>query len=217
MDQRLLAFMELAIRLKQVRRQGWLDRGVHDPESTAGHSWGVALLAWLLAKDRDDLQRDRVMLLALVHDLPEALAGDATPFDRFRDEAGSIASDHFANEPTYDAGAKKLKQDREQAALDEMLSHLPPELASELRDAWDEYERAETPEARFVKQIDKLETLIQAEAYLLAEPNLIIDSFRRGTRRDVSDPALAALVDEILGSEDNEHEEAGDRGHDCGH
>lgn len=194
MGQSLLTFMELAIRLKQVRRQGWLDRGVRDPESTADHSWGVALLAWLLAGERDDLRRDRVMLLALVHDLPEALAGDATPFDEFRDEAGTIASDHFANEPKYDAKAQRQKQDRERAALDEMLGHLPPQLAGELRDAWEEYERAETPEARFVKQIDKLETLIQAEAYRLAQPDLVIESFRRGTRRDVSDPQLSELA-----------------------
>lgn len=211
----LLTFMELAIRLKRVRRQGWLDRGIHDPESSADHSWGVALLAWLLARDSDDLQHDRVMLLALVHDLPEALAGDATPFDTFRDETGVIPADHFSNPPTYDADAHDRKRDRERVALVEMLSHLPPDLADELHSAWEEYERAETPEARFVKQIDKLETLVQAEAYVAAQPDLIIDSFRRGARRDVTDPALATLVDELLGSENGEHGDgryAGDDG-----
>ena len=76
-DNGIMRFWALAQQLKHIRRQGWLDRGVNDAESSADHSWGVALLAWLLACDRPDLNRDRVLLLGLVHDLPEAVAGDA--------------------------------------------------------------------------------------------------------------------------------------------
>jgi putative hydrolase of HD superfamily len=84
------------------------------------------------------------------------------------------------------------------AALNEMLHDMPDELAAELRGAWEEYERGETAEARFVRQIDKLETLLQAEDYLDIQPELVIDSFRLGARRDVSEPALAALLEARL-------------------
>jgi putative hydrolases of HD superfamily len=97
----LLNFWSLAIRLKKLRRQGWIDRGVNDPESTADHSWAVALLAWLLVHDRPELDRDRVLLLGLVHDLPEAVAGDATPFDADRDEYGAIPAERFHALPSY--------------------------------------------------------------------------------------------------------------------
>lgn len=194
----VLRFIQLASTLKTVCRQGWIDRGVNDPESVADHSWSVALLSWTLAGEREDLDRDRVLLLGLVHDLPEALAGDATPFDGQRDEEGLIAAEYFANAPTYSTAAKDAKRQAEERALDEMLDGLPDSLSVEIRDAWREYEDAETPEARFVKQVDKLETVIQAKTYAAGQPELQIESFRQGARRDIQDPQLRRILEELL-------------------
>lgn len=185
------------MRLKHLRRQGWLDRGVEDPESGADHSWGVALLAWSLAHGRDDLDRDRVLLLALLHDLPEALAGDLTPFDVDRDAAGRIPAERFSSMPLYSGDVRRQKQEREAEALEEMIAGLPADLADEIRSAWREYEADSTPEARFVKQVDKLETLIQAEAYRSRQPELVVQSFWLGSRQSVTDADLAAIIDEL--------------------
>jgi putative hydrolase of HD superfamily len=194
-DEGILRFWSLAQQLKQIRRQGWLDRGVTEPESSADHSWGVALLAWLLAHDRPELDRDRVLLLGLVHDLPEAIAGDATPFDRFRDIDGTIAPDRFRQVPEYALNDHAAKSAAESAALDTMVTGLSPELASSIRSAWREYEDAMSPEARFVRQIDKLETVLQAEEYAWRQPGIVIESFRVGARRDVTDAELRPLID----------------------
>ncbi len=66
--------------LKETPRTGWLDRGIpaEDTESVADHSFGVALLAWLLAPE--ELDRAGVVELAMVHDLAEAAGGDITPY-----------------------------------------------------------------------------------------------------------------------------------------
>ncbi|HEX5165507.1 MAG TPA: HD domain-containing protein, partial [Thermomicrobiales bacterium] len=109
-DDAILRFWTLAQQLKRLRRTGWIDRGVSDPESTAGHSWGVALLAWLLARDERELDRDRVLLLGLVHDLPEAVAGDVTPFDNVRDLTGTIPPEHFSTAPGYTPAARAAKR-----------------------------------------------------------------------------------------------------------
>jgi putative hydrolase of HD superfamily len=191
----LLRFFTLALRLKQVRRQGWIDRGVRAPESSADHSWGVALLAWILAAERPELNRERVLLLALIHDLPEALAGDMTPFDTERAADGTLDAAHFMAEPTYSAAAAHEKETRETAALETLLAGLHASLALEIRSAWEEYGAAATPEARFVKQLDKLETMLQAELYAVEQPELVIESFRRGTRRDVTDEELRQLLE----------------------
>lgn len=183
--------------LKQLRRQGWIDRGVDDPESVASHSWAVAILAWTLARDRDDLDRDRVLLLGLVHDLPEAIAGDTTPFDQDRDESGAVPVDRFHQAPEYTPDRQHAKTDREAAAMADLVAGLPEDLANEIQAAWWEHERAETAEARFVKQIDKLETLLQAEHYQRAQSDLIIESFRLGATRDITDPALLAILDAL--------------------
>jgi putative hydrolases of HD superfamily len=193
-DARLLDFWTLALRLKGVRRQGWLDRGVRNAESSADHSWGVALLAWLLAHERADLNRDRLLLLGLVHDLPEAVAGDATPFDHDRDASGAIPPERFRELPTYTADARAAKREAEVAAIDTMLEGVPEHLRQEIRAAWEEYEAQVSPESRFIKQVDRLETLLQAEEYARVQPELVIESFWMGTVRDISDPALARLI-----------------------
>lgn len=193
-DEALLRFWAVAQQLKAVRRQGWLDRGVQEPESAADHSWGVALLAWLLARDEPGLDRDRVLLIGLVHDLPEAVAGDPTPFDRYRDHRGTIDPGRFAEPPAYAPDDRARKAAAERAALDDMLASLDPPLAEELHDAWDDYESGRSAEARFVRQVDKLETLLQAETYASRQPSLAIDSFRLGAERDVTAARLAPLV-----------------------
>lgn len=190
----ILRMWDLALRLKRVRRQGWIDRGIEEPESSADHSWGAALLAWLLMRDRPELDHERVILLALVHDLPEALAGDATPFDGIRRTEGALSDEHFRQPPPLSHASRQAKREAEEAALETMIEPLPPTLASALRLAWLEYDAGETPEARFVKQIDKLETLLQAENYRTGQPGLVIDSFRLGAERAITDEALTRLI-----------------------
>src|SRR5262245_57028480 len=83
----LARFLHRAGRLKATPRTGWIDRGVPvgEAESVADHSFRVALLAWLAAHlaaaDDPALDVDRVLALALIHDLAEALTGDLTPYD----------------------------------------------------------------------------------------------------------------------------------------
>lgn len=191
-------FIAQALDLKLVLRQGWVDRGVTDVESVADHSWSVALLAWLLAGERPDLDRERVLLLGLVHDLPEVQAGDATPFDEHRDATGAIDPSHFVGVPQYSSSGDDAKRRRELSALDGMLANLSPDIADQLRNAWLEYDDDSTAEARFVKQVDKLETVIQALRYKRAQPDIIIDSFIAGARRDITDPDLVALLEACL-------------------
>lgn len=191
---RVLGFLRLARALKNVRRQGWVDRGVEQPESVADHSWSVALTAWLLAAERPDLDRQRVLLLGLVHDLPEAIAGDETPFDQHRDDTGAIDPSLFDSPPTYAVDVRQRKQQREAAALAEMLTGLPDDMVEDIRSAWSEYELAQSAEARFVKQVDKLETALQALDYRQAQPELVIESFLLGAARDIEDEPLLALL-----------------------
>lgn len=187
-------FWIAAMTLKRVARQGWIDRGVAAPESVADHSWGVALLAWLAACGRDDLDRDRLLLLGLVHDLPEALTGDVTPFDADRDPSGHIPPERFSEPPTFTPSESLRKRSSERHALEQMVADLPDDLRNAIVSAWQEYDEQHTPEARFVKQIDKLETLLQSRAYAAEQPETVMLSFELGARRDVRDGWLRRLA-----------------------
>lgn len=180
--------------LKQLLRQGWVDRGVDDPESVADHSFRLALLVLLLATMQPEIDRERALILALVHDLPEALTGDQTPFDELLAAPDADRDEIFRRRPTYSASADQAKRDAEAAAIRTMSASLPEPLATLIIDAWEEYEAGETPEARLVRQADKLETWLQALEYRRDQPELIIDSFRIGTEEMVTDPRLRLLL-----------------------
>lgn len=133
-----IEFIRELERLKDTTRTAWTSSGRH--ESTAEHSWRLAMLAAVLLEDKPALDRERVLLLCLVHDLGEAYDGDIS--------AATLP------DPQY----KRLL---EQAALERLCAPLPAALRQHFFDLWEEYEEGLTPEARFVKALDKAETILQ--------------------------------------------------------
>ena len=134
-----------AARLKWVPRTGWLLRGVADPESVAEHSWGVVLMALVLAQGVDEpLDRGKLLAIAVLHDLPEVLLSDI-PTPAWR---------HLS------AGAKQRAEDK---ALTELLAILPE--AETMRGWWREFDEGSSPEGRLVRDADRLEMLLQALLY----------------------------------------------------
>ena len=131
----LRAFLRGAAALKDTLRNTRSPAGRQ--ESTAEHSWRLALMGLILAPE--GLDRLRIVALCLTHDLPEAIGGDIPAVDR-PDKADKVA--------------------RERADLAALLAPAPEVLRTELAALWEEYEAAATPEARFVKALDKLETVM---------------------------------------------------------
>ncbi|QLD86448.1 HD domain-containing protein [Natronomonas halophila] len=129
--------------LKDEIRTGWQLRGIENPESVAAHSWGVSLLVVRFCPS--DLDRERALELAAVHDVAEAEIGDIAT----RAEAGAQTVE------------KAEKERRERAAMEGPLSGL----GADVREVWEDYEARESPEARFVKDMDLLDTCLQALVY----------------------------------------------------
>lgn len=131
--------------LKQLYRQGWLRRGISPDrcESVAEHSFGVAVLAMFLAEAYfPELDRLKVLRMALLHDFGEIYAGDIMPSD-----------------PVSQAEKKEL----EAGAAHRVLGKLPN--GESYIALWHEYEQQESAEAHFVKQMDRLEMVLQASVY----------------------------------------------------
>lgn len=167
-------------RLKEVPRTGWLDRGIpaEDTESVADHSFGVALLAWLLAPD--GLDRGRVVELALLHDLAESVVGDITPYDReaMRELDSEARREALNRRHARSNDASRAKQAAEDAAIAELAATLPDKSSARLEKHWAELRERSTPEARFVKEMDVLETYLQSRRYLGRYPDAPMESFR---------------------------------------
>lgn len=153
-----------ALRLKALPRAGWVRAGVEGAESVAAHSWGIAWLALLLCPE--ELDRERVLTIAMVHDLPEIRAGDITP---------------------HDGVSRQEKQARERSAARALLGDEPRLLA-----AWQEYEDHQSAESRFVHALDKLDMALQAIRYA-RDQGVDTDEFVESARQKVPPSLWAAF------------------------
>jgi 5'-deoxynucleotidase YfbR-like HD superfamily hydrolase len=84
--QNISKFLKIAGMLKRTPRTGWVEVSIYQPESVADHTFRTAILSMLYA-DIEGLDPLKLLRMALIHDLPEALTGDLTPDIR------SVASD----------------------------------------------------------------------------------------------------------------------------
>jgi putative hydrolases of HD superfamily len=146
MNNRFVDFAENVSKLKRIARKGWVSQvGVKSPESVADHSFACAVLAMCLG-DLKGINTEKLIRLALLHDLHEALIGDYDHFDKQR------------------IGTEQAKKNQEQAIKD-VFAALPKAVHEKYICLAEEYIRQETPEAKLVKQIDKLEMILQALQY----------------------------------------------------
>lgn len=137
--QRQIAFIAEIDKLKSVLRRNTLIDGSRR-ENTAEHSWHIGVLAFVLAEHADEpVDALRVVHMLLIHDIVEIDAGDTFCYD---EEAGMD------------------KEEREQAAADRLFGLLPDDQAKQFRALWDEFEAAETPEAKFAHALDRLQPVL---------------------------------------------------------
>lgn len=201
-------FLHRVGRLKATPRTGWLDRGISqaETESVADHSFRVALMAWLAASvppkttDEPALDADRVLRLALIHDLAEALTGDMPPYDPATVPANDdeAARRRFLNQRHIRSEERlAAKRAAEDAAMADLRTALPAAVADTLRALWDELQAGTSPEARFVKQVDKLETYLQSREYLARYPAAPMTSFATEIAEALQDGRLTALRNAI--------------------
>lgn len=136
--QGILEFLQEAERLKDTLRSGSTRQG--RAESTAEHSWRLSLMLLLFERELAGIDFLKLLKLCLIHDLGEAISGDVPA-------------------PLQQDGDRR--EERERKDFQTLCTGLPADLASELLALWDEYARAQTPEARLAKAFDKLETILQ--------------------------------------------------------
>lgn len=137
----IFEFYQRVLELKKIKRSGWIKRDVNKPESDADHSWGLALLGYVISK-KLGLNSEVVMIQSLIHEIGEVVAGDITPND------GILAEEKYRIEFN---------------AAQELLSVIDKN--GYLFELWRDFEEERTKEGRLVKQLDKLEMMYQVYNY----------------------------------------------------
>ena len=176
----VLEFVRNAERLKTVTRSAYTTTG--EVESVAEHSWRVALMAMLLASEFPDVDAARVLRMCVVHDLGEAIGGDVPAPEQAR---------------RRESGESEGKSAAERRDLLTLLEPLPAALQDEVTSLWDEYEAAQTREARLAKALDKLETILQHTQG--KNPSAFDYRFNLGYGREYTEsPPLIAAIRGLL-------------------
>ncbi|SCU96860.1 LAMI_0F07998g1_1 [Lachancea mirantina] len=142
----VVAFLNIVQLLKTQRRTGWLDHGIEPCESISDHMYRMGVAAMLITNP--NVNRDRCVRIALVHDIAESLVGDITPFDPVSKE-----EKHFRELSTIEY------------LCNELIKPNNAEAAAEIMQDWLAYENVSSLEARYVKDIDKFEMLVQCFEY----------------------------------------------------
>lgn len=173
----LLAALVEFNQLKNLYRQGWLRRGIprEQCESVAEHIFGMTWMAWLLmdAGLTEEVDSERVLRMVLAHEVGEIYAGDMIPADGV--EAG-----------------EKQRLERESAL--KVAGKLVG--GEEILALWEEFEAGQTPEARLVRQLDRLEMAFQASQYRAGGAHGMSEFFE-SARKSISDEELMTLLTHI--------------------
>ena len=148
---KLLPFFEKIGELKKIKRTGWLHWGVNDAEHVSDHAFRMAVMAMLFAKELK-CNELKLVKLALVHDLQESICGDLVlDYSKYLPESKGLSAEE--------------KERLERQALAELCSFLDEKTEKEFKKLWMEAEHGKSREARIVRQLDKLEMLLQASEY----------------------------------------------------
>ena len=136
-------FFQKVLELKNIPRQGWKEKlGINNPESVADHSYSTTVISMILS-DLEGLNTEKIIKMALLHDLAESIIGDIIPDDI----------------------AKNEKVRKENIAMKQILKNLPNKIAEPYFEIWIEYQKNSSQESRLLHDIDKLEMAFQAKFY----------------------------------------------------
>ncbi|EJI6688311.1 HD domain-containing protein [Vibrio parahaemolyticus] len=135
LEKQLALLIELD-KLKSVLRRTRVKSAEGRLENSGEHSWHVALMAVLMEEHANaPVDICRVMKMLLIHDVVEIDAGDMF---------------------IYDTAATKEQAEKEIKAAERLFGMLPTDQGQELLALWQEFEAAQSDDAKYAKALDRL-------------------------------------------------------------
>jgi len=182
--------------LKSIDRSGWVLSGIESEriESVAEHSYGSILSAIIITQqlisDKIDINLEKVVLMAALHDLPESITGDIARTEAFVEDKEQVRTKELAEKHAiksiFDPMGKSF----------ENLLHI-----------WNEFNLGESIEARVVKGADIIDMLIHARS--LEESGASPQSLHQFfiSSRALIDSVAIEIVTEIYNTLFHEHQQ----------
>jgi len=176
-------FWQILERLKLEPRQGWKEKlRLGKTESVADHSYAVSMLGLFQAWSRGGYDIERLLKIALLHDLDESITGDLTP-----DVKRRLGHEEVAR--------------RKKMAEKTIMGLLPRKARPDWIELWTDLRLRRTKEARLVKDLDQVEMVLQANAYSrrkIGKPvGRGVREFYDSASRQVKNPELRQVVERV--------------------
>jgi len=140
--------------LKNINRTGWIISGAKSKriESVAEHSYGSVISAIIIAQhlistEKIEIDIQKVVLMAALHDLPESITGDIARTGAFVENEEFVRKKQLAENDAINRIFEPMKESFEN------LIHI-----------WTEFNREVSLESRIVKGADIIDMLIHARS-----------------------------------------------------
>ena len=167
---------------KELPRQGFLYSGFkrNEADSVAAHAYSVSVFSYLLARELKnegwDIDPDKALKIALVHDMGETITGDIGTY------AKDLARDRF----------DKVENEAFRLLIRNMLGK------DELLEYFETYQELDTPEAQIVKFADALDAFVQGFNTPSADLNDLIKTTKYIARKKIHNKELARMFDDAV-------------------
>ncbi|MCU5684020.1 HD domain-containing protein [Bacillus wiedmannii] len=136
--QNIISFVKELEHLKNTLRTAWTKD--KRQESVAEHSWRLAIFSLVLEDHFLNMDFNKIIRMCLIHDLDEAYEGDTPAILNIN---------------------KQEKLQQESQSISKLTASLSENTRNKIFELWEEYNKGETEEAKLVKALDKMETIIQ--------------------------------------------------------
>lgn len=173
----VIEFCKIAGKLKKIERTGWITFfEIENPESVAEHTYRTAVICMLMG-DLKKLNVEKMMRMALLHDLSEAITGDWDMFAKKK-----LGMDKF--------------REKEKQAIDKLIAMLPENLREDYSRLWSELLAQKSEEAKLVMEIDKIELAFQNFEYgKEGNDKQKIESFYKYVEDRIADDDLKKILE----------------------
>ena len=174
---KLIKFFITTAASKRLLRTGWIREKIKDPESVAEHSFALSLMALILA-DYFGLDKEKLIKMAILHDLGELVTGDIV----------------WARGRVVDLDKLESKIKKELKGIEKIFNIIGK--GDEYKKLFLELTERKTPEAIFFWELDKLEVCLQALIYE-KEQGKKLEEFFIHPKLQIKTPFFKEIIKEI--------------------
>ena len=182
-----LDFFKTVGKSKRILRSGFVREKVISPESVAEHSFRTGVIAMVLSdKVGSNLNKDKLIKMALIHDIGEIITGDVVV------QRGEV----------IDLTLRDSKEEQERIGIKEIFNQIQEgEIYAEI---FEEMIARKSPEAKIFWQFDKLDLAITALEYE-EEQGKQLDEFFLDANTHMKEPLLKEVLEKIMKSRKKEY------------